>query len=269
MRSLFRCLETQRVRYLVISGQASILYGAALFSEDLDLWVEPSAPNITALLRALRAARARVHKLTPPLSGRNVRRGHAFHFMVPQRDGFDLQVDVMGQPPRVGSFASSERRSERMKTPWGRLPVVGLEDLVEIKKTNRPADYEVITRLALIRLRRESAPPRAVIRWALQNMFRIEDLWETVHHWRPSLKAADVAGSAAARLLHGIDRRSRTPSLSEFSKGAALLGGTAGRLQARGRAYWLPIIGELKRLRSRGELIPEGLEVSSLIPPAR
>jgi hypothetical protein len=39
MRSLLRAFERERVRYLVISGQACILYGASRFTEDLDLWI--------------------------------------------------------------------------------------------------------------------------------------------------------------------------------------------------------------------------------------
>ena len=32
MRALFRAFDREGVRYLVISGQASVLYGAAFFS---------------------------------------------------------------------------------------------------------------------------------------------------------------------------------------------------------------------------------------------
>ena len=39
MRSLFRALDSEGVRYLVISGQACILYGASQFTEDVDLWI--------------------------------------------------------------------------------------------------------------------------------------------------------------------------------------------------------------------------------------
>lgn len=43
MRSLFRSFERSGVEYLLISGQASVLYGAALFSEDIDIWLRPTA----------------------------------------------------------------------------------------------------------------------------------------------------------------------------------------------------------------------------------
>lgn len=38
MRKLFQSFERVGLEYLLISGQASILYGAATFSEDVDLW---------------------------------------------------------------------------------------------------------------------------------------------------------------------------------------------------------------------------------------
>jgi hypothetical protein len=45
MRSLFRAFEREGVRYLVISGQACILYGASQFTEDLDVWIQPTPKN--------------------------------------------------------------------------------------------------------------------------------------------------------------------------------------------------------------------------------
>lgn len=42
IESFFQSLERHSVEYLLISGQATVLYGAATFSEDVDLWVKPS-----------------------------------------------------------------------------------------------------------------------------------------------------------------------------------------------------------------------------------
>ncbi len=47
------------VEFLLISGQASVLYGAATFSEDIDVWVRPDPGNLARLLRALTSLRAR------------------------------------------------------------------------------------------------------------------------------------------------------------------------------------------------------------------
>jgi len=136
MRGLFRSFERSGLEYLLISGQASVLYGAATFSEDIDLWVRPTTGNLRRLLRALAGCRARVYKLTPPLEVRFLRKGHAFHFVVPSRP-LPVYLDVMGRPPRVGSFEAARRRARRLRTRWGTLPVVSIEDLVRIKATRR------------------------------------------------------------------------------------------------------------------------------------
>ncbi|MBN1672658.1 MAG: hypothetical protein JXR37_16570 [Kiritimatiellae bacterium] len=67
--SFFRSLEDHAVDYLLISGQATVLYGAAAFSEDIDLWVNPTEPNRRAFLSALAARRACYYKATPPFEG--------------------------------------------------------------------------------------------------------------------------------------------------------------------------------------------------------
>jgi len=35
-------LMLKRVHYVLISGQTTILYGIATFSEDIDIWIKPS-----------------------------------------------------------------------------------------------------------------------------------------------------------------------------------------------------------------------------------
>lgn len=260
MRSLFRTFEAHRVRYLVISGQACVLYGAAFFSQDLDLWIRPTRSNVTVLIEALRRLKARLHKLTPPLTLPNFRRGHGFHFRVPQPGSTDLFLDIMGQPPRVGGFDGAWKRAEGMKSPWGRLPVVSIEDLVEIKKTNRLADYEVITRLVLIRLDREERPSRDVLRWALRNVFRVEDLWTLLERYGSLLNPRDVPKGAHS--FQRIWKSGRTPDLGEMAETSRFLALEAGRLQDRGRAYWLPRIRELRWLRQKGRLLQEGVLVA-------
>ena len=68
IENFFQSLSDHRVEHLLISGQASILYGAATFSEDIDLWLDPTAENCARFVAALRDCRARYYKLTPPLT---------------------------------------------------------------------------------------------------------------------------------------------------------------------------------------------------------
>ena len=131
MRNLFRSFEKRGVEYLLISGQASVLYGAALFSEDIDIWLRPTARNVARFLGALTACKATIHKLTPPMTVRNLREGHGFHFLVPSKSG-PVYLDVMGQPPRVGDFETARARARIMSSDWGQI----LELEKEWKKSN-------------------------------------------------------------------------------------------------------------------------------------
>ncbi len=96
MHSLFRAFRARRVRLLVIGGQAAILYGAAHFTQDLDVWIDPADANVRRFLIALADRKSRVHKLTPPVRAPFVRRGHGFHFVV---------RDLLRRPARIESAA--------------------------------------------------------------------------------------------------------------------------------------------------------------------
>ncbi|HVR83456.1 MAG TPA: hypothetical protein VMU54_04040 [Planctomycetota bacterium] len=230
MRNLFRSFERFGVEYLLISGQASVLYGAATFSEDIDLWVRPTPTNIVSLGRALAACRARAYKRTPPLIVRHFRRGHGFHFTLPARPD-PVYLDIMGSPPRVGSFKVSQQRAEHMKTGWGVLPVVSLRDLIALKKTRRLYDYEVISNLVQIQVSRCDPPPRSLLEWGFRETFRAEDRLEFARQLGLQLTVAQC-------------RRH--------------IGREMQRHQGRDVAYWRPILRELRELRRRGQLLAQG-----------
>lgn len=235
MRNLFRSFDRFEVEYLLISGQASILYGAATFSEDVDLWVNPTASNLARLVRALSACRARAYKLTPLLSLRNFRKGHGFHFTLPARPD-PIYLDIMGRPPRVGSFATSRRRAQRMKTGWGELSVVSIEDLIALKKTRRLYDYEVISNLVQIRVEQSQHPSRKLLEWAVHESCRAEDRAEFARRLGRALTVSRCRRDIAREL-----------PLS----------------QERDVTYWRPILRDLRELRGRGLLLPQG---SPLVP---
>ncbi|MBI2930449.1 MAG: hypothetical protein HYY16_02260 [Planctomycetes bacterium] len=235
MRKLFRSFERFDLEYLLISGQASILYGAATFSEDVDLWIRPTAPNARRLLRALSACGARIHKHTPPLTQRHMMAGHGFHFVIPLRP--PVYLDIMGHPPRVGSFELAFRRQLTMDTPWGRLPVVGIDDLILLKMTRRLSDYEVISNLVRIRLRETPVPSPLFLKWAARNTFRAED---------------------RVRLCRALGRGT---SVGECRRQIAA---EIARHQARDSAYWSRVIQDLRSLRRRGLLLPDGVPVREL-----
>lgn len=237
MRRLFRGFERVGLRYLLISGQASVLYGAATFSEDIDLWIRPDGANARRLLQALATCRARVYKLTPALTSANLAGGHGFHFVIPANPS-PTYLDVMGCPPRVGRFGAARRASAIMDTDWGRVPVVSIEDLVLLKLARRLSDYEVISNLVRGRVDGEPAPSRELLRWAVRYSFRVED----------RMQFQRLLGQRAS-----------------LAKCAESIAGDIVRYQRRDVRYWRTRIDELRRFRRAEALLPEGLPVARLL----
>lgn len=263
--SFFRHLEEHRVRWLLVSGQATILYGAATFSEDIDLWVEPGPENLTRLVGALRASNASYYKLTPALTADLASRHHGFHFTVPDADpntgaGAPMYLDVMGCPPRVGPFEDAAKRSRIFETHWGSLNTVAIRDLVELKKTQRPRDYPIISRLALVYLRDEATSRSDEdLSWALDNTFSLSAFKEL---------AATYTGVGRVVENRPLLRRAVEQLRREDELSPALEDELESRfddlvapLKKADRYFWRSVIEELKQLRSRGELMQEGAKV--------
>ncbi len=264
MRRFGRALDRLGVDYLLISGQAAVLYGAAVFSEDVDIWVDPRPSNWLRLIRALRACRARVHKLTPPLRTEFLCRGHGYHFMLPADEGVPGFLDVLGCPPRVAGFDRCQRRARVFETEWGPMPVVSIEDLVLLKRTRRLADYDVISKLVDVRLReaeRTNSVSPALLRWALCSSFSAENLLSIMQRWPRAVSTAKRLGRPVLWNLVSIaGKRGRYATHAmEAASNSMLL--EIARCQRADLRFWHPVLAELRRLRKAGKLLPEGSRV--------
>ena len=251
-------MKADKVRYLLISGQATVLYGAATFSEDLDIWLCPQNANLQRFVKALRTLRARYYKLTPPLTLPYLRKGHGFHFTLLAEDRTDWYLDVMGVPPRAPVFNVAWRRSIRMKTPWGMVPVVSVPDLVELKKTQRLEDYAIISRLVVATMNRAGLKPsRRLARWAAQNIFSPALLTELIRQ-QPWVATRLGRGLAGIRAFGSKIEKSEKPGLGLEQRVEREMLARMAKYQAADRRYWRRIITELKSLRACGRLMPEG-----------
>ena len=260
--SFFRGLEANRVEYLLISGQATVLYGAATFSEDIDLWINPTPENCDRFAAALRTSGASHYKLTPPLTVEHLRRGHGFHYLLHGGTPEEVFLDVMGAPPRVGAFPETQHSMRQMATDWGRLPVVGLRDLVELKKTQRLEDYAIITRLALLWFDQpECGPQPEDFLWAWENLFTLGELQSFVEQRPTSLQHIPSHFPATVREFAREASGGIAGSESLEEAVSQWLQGRIGGLQKADRDYWRPIVAELKRFRSQGFLVREGQPV--------
>jgi len=260
--NFFQSLSDRGVEYLLISGQATVLYGAATFSEDIDLWINPTSENRDRFTATLRDCRARFYKLTPQLTSENLSHGHGFHFVLPGGKESDVFLDVMGNPPRVGSFATSLATARWMETEWGAIRTIGLKPLVELKKTQRLEDYPVISKLALAWFdQAECAKTPGDLRWALQNIFTLPELRIFfVEH----AEAVDLSLENLSPTVNEFGRQLRSGEDASESVERQVNEWMQQRiadLQQADRRYWREVIAKLKTLRATGKLVAEGSDV--------
>jgi hypothetical protein len=258
--SFFQRLESAKVAYLLISGQATILYGAATFSEDVDLWIMPSPDNIERFVGVLRSVSATYYKLTPPFDREYALRGHGFHFVLRDDDGRgEVYLDVMGKPPRVGNFEAAAADARTFDTDFGWVRTVGIKELVELKKTQRPGDYPVISRLVTAFLDDVGPSPTAIdLRWALDNTFGVRELHALLRqHGSAYREMASTLPEIVNRALTELERAEEFVPAFEDELDLWLEMRSAA-LRGADRRYWREIIAELRELRSRGELMKEG-----------
>jgi len=130
-------LNRAKARYLVIGGIACILHGYARATEDIDILIERTAENADRILKALATL------------------GYGFARAWTATEILKRQITVVGDDPRVDIFtvawsikyAQAAPRSDTVAVAGVRIPLIGIDDLIETKRTGRlqdAADIEVL-----------------------------------------------------------------------------------------------------------------------------
>jgi hypothetical protein len=150
-----------QVKALLIGGQACIFYGAAEFSRDVDYAVLADSENLLKVKSALNELGAE-GIYVPDLSEEVLKRGHACHFRFPKNEPKGARIDVLGKMRGVDGFAEIwSRKKEIPVSGIGNIPVMGLSDLVQSKKTQRDKDWPMIRRLVEADIFNTPDPPPA------------------------------------------------------------------------------------------------------------
>jgi hypothetical protein len=229
----------QRVRALLMGGQACILYGAAEFSRDIDLAILTDPYNLTRLRRALSELKAEVIAV-PPFHARYLRRGHAVHFRCKRPEAEGIRIDIMSRMRGVESFPKLWARRTTIALPDKfRCDVISLPDLVKAKKTQRDKDWPMIRRLVEAHYfeNRENPSRNKVKFWLLE--LRTPDLL---------IETAGQHPHACRRLMR--DRPLLAHALSGDSrKIAEELDDEKERERELDRLYWAPLRREMEALR--------------------
>lgn len=241
------------VQYLLMGGQACVIYGGAEFSRDTGLALLADAANMEHVTAALLELKASIVAV-PPYNPDYLKKGHAIHFVCAAAG--NTRLDLMARRRNVPDFRECWHRRSTLTLPCaGDVNVMGLEDLVACKKTQREKDWPMITRLvdvnyvSAVEGDLEITPAQSQF-WLrelrtpdllLDCVRRVPEMAEQVAYTRPATAAAaDAAFNAAAphRIQELLDAEQR-------------------RERAADVIYWAPLRAELESLRhaaARGEL---------------
>jgi hypothetical protein len=140
---LTREFNDGRLRAILASGQAVVLYRLAVMSKDGDWILKEDAETLSHVVATL-ARRGARYRFGAPLELRWLEHGWSSHFEF-KEGALRIRCDFVTRPPRVSEAA--------LRALWEapvqkEAPVVTLPLLAELKKTDREKDYAVIGELA-------------------------------------------------------------------------------------------------------------------------
>jgi predicted nucleotidyltransferase len=145
------------VEFMVIGGQAEALMGSPRVTYDVDLCYRRTAENLERLARVLRTLKLTLRGASPHLKFRldakALALGSNFTFEV---DG-EYALDLLAYLEPIGTYDDLLAGSESLQIGGRTVRVIGLEDLIRIKRhLARPKDRESLFQLeAIKRLRQE------------------------------------------------------------------------------------------------------------------
>lgn len=227
-------IQKSGVKSLLMGGQACVFYGAAEFSRDIDLALDPAPDNLEALLGALQKLQAE-RIAVPPFHSGVLERGLAAHFRCHQPDVEGVRVDVMTRMRGVEPFARLWERRTTLATDSVPFELMSLPDLVQAKKTQRDKDWPMLRRLVEVHyFQHRDHPSSAQVEFWLRELRSPELLVELCRDARESRPQRDAVVAARASDLATVQR-----CLQEEEQ----------REREADRAYWQPLMAELARFR--------------------
>lgn len=234
-------LTTRQVRYLLMGGQACVLYGAAQFSRDTDIAVAIDPANLALLQQALDDLQAK-QIAVPPFEIDYLQRGMAVHFRCQHPDAKGIRIDVMHVMRGVDPFEELWCRRTTMEWVSGlQVDLLALPDLVQAKKTQRDKDWPMIRLLVEAHYQQQCASANDdQVRFWLREA-RTPGILQAVAQKYPASVAevaphrplvADVASATVEAIEQGLQDEERMERDAD-------------------RRYWAPLFKELEQIRHR------------------
>ena len=222
-----------------MGGQACVFYGAAEFSRDCDIVIVADNENLMRLNSALAELQAECIAI-PPYETQYLDRGHAIHFRCLHPEAQGIRLDVMTRMRGCDEFAALwERRMTLQDADGMTYELLGIEDLVKAKKTQRDKDWPMIRRLVD----------------AHYEEFRDSPNEEQIRFWLRESRTPDVLIRLAANspdiFREVLRQRALLGEALSGSRSAVQQELTREELAERkaDEAYWRPLKQELEKLR--------------------
>jgi hypothetical protein len=227
------------VKALLMGGQACVFYGAAEFSKDADIVLLAESDNIERLRRALDELEAK-QVYVPALDESVLSRGHGVHFRCSAAEAKGIRLDVMAKLRGVDAFeALWERRTVFADRDGNEYELLGLEDLVRAKKTQRGKDWPMIARLVEANyIENEYQPNEQQIRFWLREMRAPKYLIAIAQRFRDEARELTHVRPLLCRALEMDEKR--------LEEALGLEEDMERRIDAE---YWGPLKQELAQLR--------------------
>lgn len=140
LQDVFKSFQRHEVRYIVIGGVASVLYGVPRVTFDLDILIEATTENAEQLLRALEEAGFGTATLT-----------NAEDIVAHEITVFNdrVRIDVQTSTPGV-SFQDAWTRRKTITYQGQDISILSKEDLIASKRASgRHVDVEDVRLLEL------------------------------------------------------------------------------------------------------------------------
>ncbi len=232
-------LSCHEVQHLLMGGQACVFYGAAEFSRDCDIVIVADHENLNRLNSALAELHAECIAV-PPYEKEHLDRGHAIHFRCKHPDAAGMRLDVMTRMRGCDDFASLwERRMTLQDADGTTYELLGIEDLVQAKKTQRDKDWPMIRRLVDAHYEEfKDSPHKEQIRFWLRES-RTPDVLirlaaDYPDNFREVLRHRALLGEALSGSRSAVQQELTKEELTE---------------RKADEAYWHPLKRELEKLR--------------------
>lgn len=216
-----------------------MFYGAAEFSRDCDIVILTDSENLKRLESTIEALEAECIAV-PPMDWSLLDRGHAIHFRCHHHEASGIRLDVMSKLRSCDEFNILWQRRTSIEDKDGFVfELMGIEDLVKAKKTQREKDWPMIRRLVD----------------AHYDEFRNEPNEGQIRFWLRESRSPDVLIELGSRFPEFLKELSSTRPLLE-----TIPGGNAKDLSREldrekhnemtlDSQYWIPLKKELEAMR--------------------